>query len=81
MTSERLRELHRARPFRRFVIHLSDGRQLPVDHPELLAIAPSGRTAAVILKDDSSHWIDVLLVTDLEIKAGNGRAKRRSTHS
>ena len=38
-----LRELLTAEPFRPFVVCLSDGRKLPVYHPEFLLITPSGR--------------------------------------
>ncbi len=38
-----LRELLAAQPFRAFVLCLSDGRKLPVYHPDFLLITPSGR--------------------------------------
>jgi len=44
MAIEQLRRMHKARPFRAFDIFLADGCSLPVEHPEMLAIAPPGRT-------------------------------------
>jgi hypothetical protein len=38
-----LRELLAADPFRPFVVCLTDGRKLRVDHPDFLLITPSGR--------------------------------------
>ena len=38
-----LRELLSASPFRPFVVCLSDGRKLPVPHPDFLTISPRGR--------------------------------------
>ena len=38
-----LRELLSAHPFRPFVLCLSDGRKLPVRHPDYLLISPNGR--------------------------------------
>ena len=38
-----LRELLAAVPFRPFVVCLTDGRKLPVDHPDFMLITPSGR--------------------------------------
>jgi hypothetical protein len=39
---------------------------------------PSGRTVLVAQPDDTVNIIDLLLVTDLELKpAANGAAKRR----
>ena len=76
MTIERIRELYDAQPFRPFVMHLADGRKLRVDHREFRASAPSGRTVVVFQPDDSMNTVDLLLVTDLEIKNGasNGDA-------
>lgn len=85
MTSERLREMLNAEPFRKFTIHLADGRNLQVHHPEYVALAASGRTAIVLQPDDSMNILDLLLVTDLEVgaaekrgKNGHGGAKRKN---
>jgi hypothetical protein len=77
MTSEKLRELWKAEPFHKFTIHLADGRQIPVLHREFLMISPSGRTAYVSQPDDSMNIVDILLVTDLEVRH-NGRTHRRN---
>ena len=75
MTSERVCELWKAEPFHPFIIHLADGRNIPVRHREFLALSPSGRIAIVFQPDDSANYIDLLLVTDLEVKP-NGKTKR-----
>ena len=69
MNGKTLREYHKARPFNRFIIHLADGRNVPVDHPELMTVAPGGRTAAVYERDGTFHLLHVLLITDLEVPA------------
>ena len=69
MTIERIRELYSSQPFRPFVMHLADGRQLLVAHPEFLSFSPSGRTVVVHQPDDSLNIVDLLLVTDIEIRA------------
>jgi hypothetical protein len=79
MTIEQLRTAYNAQPFRPFILHLADGRQIPVHHREFMATAPSGRTVTVYQPDDSSNVIDLLLVTDLEItspRPGPGRRRR-----
>jgi hypothetical protein len=77
MTIERLKELYHAKPFQPFVIHLADGREVPVQHPDFIAAAPSGRTIGVYQPDDTFNMIDLLVVTDLEVKQkSNGRRKR-----
>lgn len=77
MTIERFRELFEAEPFQPFTIHLADGREVPVVHREFIAAAPTGRTVAVFQPDDRLNIIDLLLVTDLEIKPPTGSASKR----
>ena len=69
MTLGELRLLYEAEPFRPFVMHLADGRAIPVMHREYLASAPSGRTVVVFQPDDSFSIVDLVLVTDLEHKS------------
>ncbi len=81
MTIEPLRKLHLAQPFQPFDIHLADGRTLSVEHPELLAHAPTGRTFAVAHPDGVIEIIDLLLVVSLEPHAnGSSRRGRRRSH-
>ncbi|HEY4234424.1 MAG TPA: hypothetical protein VGM76_13410 [Lacipirellulaceae bacterium] len=78
MTIERLKELYDAKPFHPFVIHLADGRDVPVHHREFIMAVPSGRTIFVCQPDDTVNIIDLLLVTDLELRPiRNGSGKRR----
>jgi hypothetical protein len=72
MTIEQLRQMHSARPFQPFEIHLADSRTLTVEHPEMLLQSRSGRTIAVARPDDTIEIIDLLLVASIE-----GRARRR----
>lgn len=75
MTVDQLRKMHRSQPFRPFEIHLAEGRALPVEHPEFLAINPPGRTIAVAVKDGTIEIVDLLLVTSLKPRP-NGSRKR-----
>ncbi len=80
MTIEKLRNFYSAQPFQPFIMHLADGCTIPVQHPEFMASAPSGRTITVYQPDDTLNVIDLLLVTDLELKpAKNGSGKRRKS--
>ena len=77
MASQQLRHMHQARPFQPFDIHLADGRSIPVDHPELLAITSNGRTISVASHEDAFEIIDLLLVTSLKARSnGTARSKR-----
>lgn len=76
MTIEQLRRAHQARPFHPFDIHLANGRKLPVNHPELLAITPPGRTIGVGLNDGTIEIVDLLLVTSIKPRP-NGKSHHR----
>jgi hypothetical protein len=80
MTIEKVRDFYHAQQFQPFVMHLADGRAIPVQHPEFIAAAPSGRTMTVYQSDDTLNIVDLLLVTDLEIKPNtNGLRKRKKS--
>lgn len=59
----------RPSPSAPFVIHLADGRTVPVNQRKFIMAAPSGRTVVVCQPDDSFIIIDLPLVTDLDIQA------------
>jgi len=79
MSIEKVRELYDATPFQPFVIHLADGRELPVLYRDFMMAAPSGRTIVVMQPDDSMNIVDLLLVTDLEIKRTGHAGRRRKS--
>lgn len=80
MTIEQLRAAYQAQPFRPFIMHLADGREIPGHSPEFMLTVPSGRTIVVAQPDDTVNIIDLLLVTDVEFKPGGANpGKRRRT--
>ncbi len=69
MTTRELLKVHRAQPFQPFALHLADGREFHVPHPEWMWMSPgSGRIAVVADGKGSFDLIDLLLVTSLELK-------------
>ncbi len=68
MTTERMLEALRQRPFQPFLIHVADGRTVGVSHPEQAALHPQGRTMIVDQPDESWQLIDLLLVTGIEFR-------------
>lgn len=49
-------------------MRLADGRAIPVIHSDFVFSSPTGRVVHVFHgPDDASSFIDVLLVTDLEL--------------
>lgn len=77
MRIQELRELRDATPFRAFVVHVADGRAIPVRHRDFLMSSPSGRTMIVYQPDDSFDIVDVMLVTSLRVKSSNGRSSHK----
>ena len=75
MTTDRIRDVCHAQRFRPFVMHLANGRQIPVMQREFLMPSPSGRTVVVYQPDDSLNIVDMLLVTDLEIQPNGGTSR------
>ena len=67
MTVEQLKNVHGAKPFRPFTVHMGDGRSFRVDHPEFLSRSQSGRTVVVHQPGESFSVLDMLLVTELEV--------------
>ena len=78
MTIEQLRKMHQTRPFQPFGVHLADGRSLPVEHPEFLALTPPGRTIGIGLADGTIEVVDLLLVTSLKPRANGHSGKKTS---
>jgi len=80
MTLTQLKKFHQARPFTPFRMHIADGRQLDVKHPEFITYTPGGRTLLIACDDESFEVIDLLLDTSLKPRSGktktNGRRKK-----
>ena len=70
MNVDEVRKFQRAEPFCPYTIHVADGRAIRVDHPEFVAIAPTGRTAVAFTPDGSFEIIDLRLVTTLQVTDG-----------
>lgn len=68
MTIEQLRAAYDSVPFRPFVMHLADGRDIAVPHRDFMLTVPNGRTVVVVRDEGSVNIIDLLLVTDLEFR-------------
>ena len=78
MNAEQLRKMHGARPFRPLTLHLADGREIGIDHPEFLTTSPQGRTAIVFFPDDTFEAVDVLMITSIHVSNGIQRRRKRS---
>ena len=72
MKAELLRNAIRARPFRPFRLHLADGREVPVGHPENATVTSDDLCVFVYVPGEAFEFLDVPLVTGIEY-----RRKRR----
>lgn len=67
MTINEFRNALSAAPFRQFLVHLADGRSIPVVHPDFVLITGQGRTAIISRpEDDWFAIVDLLLMSHLE---------------
>jgi hypothetical protein len=85
VTTTQLKELHQAKPFKPFDIHVSDGDVLRISHPELLWLHPGGRTVFVARgprDEDGTAIVDLLLVTKLVTSSGadKGQGDRKGSN-
>ena len=78
MTIDGLKQWHEARPFKPFIMRLTNGRRLRVHHPEFLARSPSCRTAVLYGPRGSFETIELREVTTISLVEGK-RNNRRST--
>ncbi len=74
MTIDEVRNAVHAAPFVPFVLHLADGRAAEIPHPDFIAVTGPGRHV-IVTYTTRSGWsvIDLLLVTELEVQAGDRR--------
>ena len=76
MTIAKLREVHRFQPFQPFSLYLADGGRIHVSHPESLAYSTTGRTIVVVSPDDTTQFVDLLLVSRIEIDNAKPSTKK-----
>ncbi|HSU85971.1 MAG TPA: hypothetical protein VLI42_04495 [Chthoniobacterales bacterium] len=70
MTINEFQNALNAAPFGRFIIHLADGRSIPVVHPDFVLVTGKGRTAIISRpEDDWFAIVDLLLISQLEVPA------------
>jgi hypothetical protein len=69
MDLQGIREALRRQPFEPFRICLADGRELPVPHPELVAV---GKPRIIVVKpDDSWSVVEPLKVVSFDYNSKN----------
>ncbi|MEO7318630.1 MAG: hypothetical protein ABIZ56_06555 [Chthoniobacteraceae bacterium] len=81
MNLEEIRKRQHASPFRPFVLHLSDGRNAMVDHPELIIVPPDDADTVIVWElPGGSRILDagaIVEISLLQTKNGRGKSKSR----
>ena len=62
-----IREIVRRRPFESYRMLLEDGREFVINHPEVVAVSPTGRSLMLILPDGTHVWLEPLLIASIEM--------------
>lgn len=73
MRIEEIRQAKKAQPFRPFTLHLTDGRQFVVDHPEFILVSRDNRTVVVDDVEGNTELIDSMLVTSVSFAAATSQ--------
>ena len=69
MTVEQLGNVLHAQPFRPFTIHMGDDRSFLVRHQDFVSRSETGRTIIVHGTNESFSVLDLLLVTELDLRS------------
>ena len=69
-----IREALRRTPFQPFSMRLADGRELPVSHPEFVALGP--RLVVVVADDNSWAVVEPLLIVSLDFKPNGAPSEK-----
>lgn len=74
MTMEGFKAIAQAAPFQPFILHLSDRRELEVNHPDFVLFSGDPRTAMVAQPDESFLVIDLSTIASLEFKGAASKS-------
>ena len=68
MTTEEIRQLLQASPFRPFTAYLASEKAVTVRHPDFAVLTPKGRTLILLHTDDEAvDILDVPLIARVEL--------------
>ena len=79
MTSEQLRAIHKARPFKSFTLHMADGTSVAVRRPEVFMLTQGGGTILVNTSGDKIVIIDLSLIVKITRNNDSTRARRKNS--
>jgi hypothetical protein len=62
---EELKKAKDERPFQPFRIRLTDGKEIPIKHPDAVAWEDDKARIALVVSEGENYWIEMALVTAL----------------
>lgn len=65
MTADEIRRQITAVPFRPFVLHIADGRTIPVHARDFIMVSPQGWIVDVFQPDEGHDILDTSLITGI----------------
>lgn len=68
MTAEQFRAMRTASPFKPFIVHLADGRNITVPHRDFVSQSPGGRTIIIYHSGEAFSIVDLYQVTNFEVQ-------------
>ena len=76
MIFDEIKKLYYAAPFRPFDVVLTNGRSIPVNHPEFMALSPD-EDVIVVFEPDGHLTIDVPLIIAVKEHRNGARPRKR----
>jgi hypothetical protein len=64
---QQIHDLLNAAPFRPFIIRMNDGRQFPVDHPEVALATTNPLTLVIVEADGRQHMLNPRLIASVDL--------------
>jgi hypothetical protein len=77
MQSIEIKNLLENSPFEPFTIHMANGRQFVVDHPEVAMFSVNQGSLAVALREGGFAILDLRLATHIEPQKKSSRGRKR----
>jgi hypothetical protein len=77
MQAVEIKQLLENAPFEPFTIHMANGRQFIVDHPEIAMFSINKGSLAVAMREGGFAILDLRLATHIEPQRKSSRGRKR----
>ena len=80
MNADEIRQHVTAVPFREFVLHVADGRTIPVHGRDFILISPRGLTVDVYQPDERHDILDAALISGIAFAVPPAASQSQSSN-